>query len=400
MLGRSFTVIHVISSTGRQMMDNQTGATDSVDATGTAGHSPQPADPAQLPPAWRGWRNEPTQRKRNPMRWVRGPVEPAKDYGFFGPDSVTWRVWMYPTAHLLGFSRATTIEELDPFLVAAVDHTGKIYHDLRSRYDHTCAYFITVMVGDSETVVKSSSLLAKIHAKFGQGIEPISGLPYEANNPDSQLWILLTAWHSQLKVYEMLGPGPLSEADERRYWNECAIAAEFQTVDPDKVPRSREGVRAYFEEVRPRMAASEATQRAMNQLMSFERLYPPYPRFLKPMGWLLNKFGRATVLATIPHWQRDLADLHQSALVDRLVIAMGRRFYRLVARSRLVSLFLVAWMSPSSAPVAAPMMRGIPPESDEILSPAEAFRRYNMPTPQQVRAGLNAGTMSRTPVGD
>ena len=37
-------------------------------------------------------------------------VTPHEDYGFFGPDSVTWKVWSYPTSFAIGFSRAVTVE--------------------------------------------------------------------------------------------------------------------------------------------------------------------------------------------------------------------------------------------------------------------------------------------------
>ena len=31
--------------------------------------------------------------------WLARPeTEPGEDYGFFGPDSVTWKVWSYPTS--------------------------------------------------------------------------------------------------------------------------------------------------------------------------------------------------------------------------------------------------------------------------------------------------------------
>ena len=43
---------------------------------------------------------------------------PHEDYGFFGPDSVTWKVWSYPTSLTIGFQRAVVVEELDPALVA------------------------------------------------------------------------------------------------------------------------------------------------------------------------------------------------------------------------------------------------------------------------------------------
>ena len=49
-----------------------------------------------------------------------------QDYGFFGPGSVTWRVWGYPTSIVLGFLRAVVIEELDPHLVASVDQSGQV----------------------------------------------------------------------------------------------------------------------------------------------------------------------------------------------------------------------------------------------------------------------------------
>ena len=54
---------------------------------------------------------------------TRKDVRPAEDYGFFGPGSVTWRVWSYPTSLTVGFQRAVVVEELDPSLVAAVTAT-------------------------------------------------------------------------------------------------------------------------------------------------------------------------------------------------------------------------------------------------------------------------------------
>ena len=53
----------------------------------------------------------------------------------------------------------------------------------------------------------------RIHAR-AKGIEPITGTRYSANNPDAQLWIHVTGWHSVLKCYERYGPGPLSARQE------------------------------------------------------------------------------------------------------------------------------------------------------------------------------------------
>ncbi len=52
------------------------------------------------------------------------------DYGFFGPDSPSWKVWASPTS-LIGFQRAVVLEHFDPFLAAAVADSAGIYTDPR-----------------------------------------------------------------------------------------------------------------------------------------------------------------------------------------------------------------------------------------------------------------------------
>src|SRR6266849_5505626 len=116
----------------------------------------------------------------------RKPVEPLEDYGFFGPDSVAWRVWTYPTSLTVGFQRAVVVEELDPFLVASVHQTQKVVQKPRQRYDRTIKYFAIVAFGDARSAIKASETLVKVHSK-AVGTEPVSGLRYDANDPASQL---------------------------------------------------------------------------------------------------------------------------------------------------------------------------------------------------------------------
>jgi hypothetical protein len=104
----------------------------------------------------------------------------------------------------VGFQRAVVVEELDPALIAAVDHSGAVRARPRSRYDRTLRYFATVAFGDARSAIEASNVLVKVHAK-AVGIEPLSGNRYDANDPESQLWIHLTAWHSILYAYERYG---------------------------------------------------------------------------------------------------------------------------------------------------------------------------------------------------
>lgn len=315
-----------------------------------------------------------------------------EDYGFFGPDSVTWRVWGYPTSLTIGFQRSVVVEELDPFLIASVDATNKVRSQPRLRYDRTLQYFATVAFGDSRSAVKASEILVKIHAK-AVGIEPVSGTRYDANDPDSQLWIHLTAWHSILYAYEKYGPGRLSPQDEARYWHECAVAAELQTCDPATVPRSRAGIREYFDRVRPRLAASEATQAMMDHLLNAKVMFPPTPWFARPVTWVVSQALRRATIATMPRWQRKLGGLRQSRLTDALLRPLMWTVFHLAALSKTVQLTALGRISPLTRQVVEPVFRGIRPRTEETLTPAEAFARHNVPTPAEAHRQLTIGAV-------
>lgn len=313
------------------------------------------------------------------MNAVSTALAPAEDYGFFGPDSVTWKVWSYPTSMLLGFSRAVTIEHLDPFLAAAVDATGQVYARTRLRYDRTMQYFALVAFGDAKSVLDASEILVKIHAK-AVGTEPITKRPFDANDPHSQLWIHLTAWHSILYTYEMFGPGKLTEAEERQYWEECARAAEFQTINPDDVPRTREGIREYFESFRPDLVGSEVAQRMMNYLvdLGYHILPEKMPRLLRKA---FNVPMRAAIIATMPQWMRLLGGIPQNRFADVAARLVVRPFLKLIASNPRLEIRALHLTTPHTTPIVGPMLLGIPAKNTVTYTPAEARAKWDKVTP-------------------
>ncbi|KRA39200.1 MULTISPECIES: oxygenase MpaB family protein [unclassified Nocardioides] len=308
-------------------------------------------------------------------------ITPAEDHGFFGPDSVAWKVWGYPTSLTIGFSRAVVVEELDPNLVASVDRTQDIYKRPKTRYDRTIHYFALVAFGDSRSTSRAADVLVKVHSK-AIGTEPYGGGKYDANDPDSQLWILVTGWHSVLKAYEMYGPGKLSEADERRFWDECAIAAELQTCNPDDVPRTRAELHAYYERMHPLMSGSPIAQKAMHHLMDIDQLVQ-VPLVLRPAQWVVGKFFTAGVIATLPGWMREMGDLRQPRAVDIAVRPVLRAVFAALSLSAGLQLRILALLSPSTIPVVTPVFRGVEPTNPEVLTPAEARARYGYDKPAE-----------------
>ena len=327
------------------------------------------------------------------------PAPPHEDYGFFGPDSVTWRVWRYPTSLTVGFQRSVVIEELDPALIAAVDAAGAVRRRPRTRYDRTLRYFAMVAFGDSRSTTKAADILVKVHS-MAVGTEPLSGNRYDANDPHSQLWIHLTAWHSILYAYERYGPGRLSAADEARYWAECAVAAELQTCDPADVPRTREGIREYFEYMRPRLAGSEAAQSMMDFLLDAKAMFPPVPFVFKPNMWVINKAMRIATIATMPRWMRKLAGVRQSRVLDILIRPVMRISFALVHLNRKVELAVLEQMSPSTRPIVEPIFLGVPPLRPETLTPAEARARYGYAKPTDAHREWRERQQARSLAGE
>lgn len=352
----------------------------STNGSGAAPSGGSPKDPAAAKDKQGGMLA--LLRRANPKY-----LEPMEDQGWFGPDSVTRRVWAYPTGMTVGFSRSVVVEELDPFLIAPVKSSSKIYSQTRVRYDRTLRYFATYLFADSGKIAKASNVLTKVHARAASP-DPVSGLISDPNNPDEQLWIHMTAWHSILYTYEVYGPGRLSEAEEREFWADCATAAHAQTIDPDRVPRSRDEVREYFRLMRPRLAASEATQEAMDHLTRIDAIYPVAPAIMKPGFWLFGKLFRVAVIATLPRWQRDLANLRQSRVLDVAIRPIMKALLRIADTSPRIKLAIIAVASPSTVPIAGPMLMGIPPLSDEVLTPEETYRRHGLPTPSELYAEL------------
>ncbi len=319
---------------------------------------------------------------------------PHADYGFFAPDSVTRRVWSYPTTVLVGIVRATVIEELDPNLIAAVDATGANYDRLATRYARTVQYFASVAFADAQTVLKMADVLVRVHAK-AIGIEPVGGGRYDANDPDSQLWILITGWHSVLKSYEMFGPGPLSKEDEDRYWFECAVAAEMQTIDPATVPRSREEVRAFFEMWRPKLAASEAAQKMMHHLINGASEVVPDKGILRLSSPITNAVIRSAVIATLPQHMRDMGNLNQSPATEKAAIIVMKSAMRILAKSIRMQRELLKVLAPKTLSVIEPHWRGLEPSNPRVYTPAEARKEFGFVRPRDAHLEFRAKQRDR-----
>lgn len=298
------------------------------------------------------------------------------DEGLFGPDSVAWKVWTYPPSALQGFARAVTIEHLDPDLVAAVDDSGQVIQRTPVRYDRTMEYFAAGLFADAQTAIRMSDILMRVHAR-AYGVNPVTGNDYDSNNPSSQLWIHITAWHSILYCYEKFGPGKLSRDEENEYWEQCAVSAALQPIYQEDVPRTRGEVQQYLDSWRDKISASEAAVYNINHILNgAETAFTGLP---KPVRMVLRPFLRRSIIATYPHWMRPMAGLKQSKAMDAAMFALWKPLFKLASKSPDFQVAVLKRICPRAVRYIEPALRGTPAETPRVWKVATARKAFGDP---------------------
>ncbi len=167
-----------------------------------------------------------------------------------------------------------------------------------------------------------------------------------------------------LKCYEMYGPGRLTPAEERRYWQESVVAAQLQTCRTADVPASRAEVRAYFAEVRPRLCSSERAHAGMHYL-----LRTPLSRGGVSFAALSRLIAPATI-ASLPAWMGQVGGFAQPAAVSRAYRPAVRA--AVAATTPTVALALLGTALPATSAVYRRHHFGRPPVRRTTVTPEEA----------------------------
>jgi uncharacterized protein (DUF2236 family) len=239
----------------------------------------------------------------------------SHDQGLFGPRSVAWRVIGHPVS-LIGGLRSLIIQSLHPLAMAGVAQHSDYRRRPLDRLRRTARYVAATTFGDRTQAEAAAEHVRRMHRKV-RGTDPVTGKPYSADDPDTQLWVHCVEWHSFLASYRAYG-GRLSSADEDRYVAEGVRVAALLGVPAGTVPASVAEMRDYFESVRPQLCISESAREAIDFVIN-----PPLTRDLLPYQLPLRIASRAAV-ATIPRHLRELAGLDGPRAIDAVTVAAVR----------------------------------------------------------------------------
>jgi uncharacterized protein (DUF2236 family) len=241
--------------------------------------------------------------------------------GFFGPDSVTWRVHADPSFSVGGL-RARLLQALHPVVMDGVARfSGGFRGEPWPRLIRTATYVDTLTFGTRSEAVGAVARVRGIHRRLG-GVEETTGREYRVDDPDLLLWVHCCEVDSLLSVARRGGLG-LTDDEADRYVAEQVTAAALIGVPEDDVPRSGAELSAYFEKVRPELAVTRAARDAYRLI-----LLPPMPTWVRYLTPAQPAWGglAALAVALLPQWARRMYSLPGLGLTDPPATAALRAF--------------------------------------------------------------------------
>lgn len=225
----------------------------------------------------------------------------SPDPGFFGPESVTWKIQSDPSA-LVGGLRALYLQALHPVAMTGVAQFSDFDADPWGRLIRTAEYVATTTFGATTEAEQAASRIRGIHSRLS-GVDPRTGAGFRVDDPHLLTWVHCCEVDSFLSTAQRAGVR-LSPADADRYVAEQRISADLIGIGPDvEVPTDSASLRDYFHEMRPELIATADARRAARFVLA-----PPMPAWVAFATPARAAWGglSAMGLALLPRWARRL----------------------------------------------------------------------------------------------
>jgi uncharacterized protein (DUF2236 family) len=248
-------------------------------------------------------------------------------HGFFGPDSVTWRIHSDPTFSVGGL-RALLLQALHPVAMDGVARfSGGFKEEPWPRLIRTATYVDTLTFGTRTEAERAVARVRGIHRKLG-ATEETTGRAYRVDDPDLLLWVHCCEVDSLLTAARR-GGLPLTDDDADRYVAEQVTAATLIGIPAADVPESVAGLAAYFEGMRPMLAVTAAARDAYRLI-----LLPPMKTWVRYLTPAQPAWGTLAGLAValLPAWARRMYSLPALGLTEAAATAGLRAFRQTMLR--------------------------------------------------------------------
>lgn len=172
----------------------------------------------------------------------------GSDTGYFGPESVSWRLFSDPSSKLGGVA-AILLQSLNPMMMRVFEGTSGYATDMEGRGERTGRYIDTTVFGDRAHADAAGAAVQRLHAA-SVWTDPRTGEELRADNEEWLAWTHNCIIYGVLRAADAFGP-VLTVAEQDRFVIEQHEAARIVGItrldDPELLPSSRAQLDAYIE---------------------------------------------------------------------------------------------------------------------------------------------------------
>ena len=201
----------------------------------------------------------------------------GSDRPFGDPNGVAWRV-NREVVTMLGGGRALLMQVAHPLIAAGVAAHSRFQREPLARLTRTLELMLTIAFGDERTAHAAVHAIERVHrrvrGRLAEDVGPFPrGTPYDAADPELQLWVHATLVDSALVAYETF-VGQLSARARAAYYVESTRTARLFGIPDHMVPATLGAFRRY---VRRTIASDVLAIGSDGRAVAAAILRPPLP---------------------------------------------------------------------------------------------------------------------------
>ena len=164
------------------------------------------------------------------------------DPGYFGPNSMMWKVNKEITV-LFGGARALLMHAAHPLIAAGARQTSFYQRDPWKRLIRTLSLQNSVTFGTKTEADESAHRINKLHEVI-KGEDVVTNKIYDALDHEQLLWVHACLQISSIYFYEKTVK-KLSESEKNQYHKENTLAAKLVLIDENSMPQSHDELKQW-----------------------------------------------------------------------------------------------------------------------------------------------------------
>ena len=229
------------------------------------------------------------------------------DPGYFGPDSMMWKVNKEITV-LFGGARALLMHAAHPLIAAGARQTSFYQRDPWKRLIRTLSLQNSVTFGSKNEADESAHRINKLHEVI-KGNDEVTGDVYDALDHEQLLWVHACLQISSIYFYEKTVK-KLSVEEKNKYHKENMVAAGLVLIDINEMPQTHEELKDWV----VNKSKTENYLIYTDVAKDVQEIIAggPVPRHIKPI-WPFISF---TAFNTLPKEFKELYGVNESKIKD------------------------------------------------------------------------------------